>query len=113
MPAVFEISQGENGFCQFSFIDSKGERLLMSDMYEDKALAEKAIQDVRVGSLMSQFIAKGKTPGGEMFFVVKDNSGEVIAKSVLFNDEMRFDNALHQLKDNACIAEITYNGGLN
>ncbi len=88
-------------------------QLEKSPWQSERVLAEKAIQDVCVGSLMSQFIDKGKTPGGEMFSVVKDNSGEVIAKSVLFNDEMRFDNALHQLKDNACIAEITYNGGLN
>jgi hypothetical protein len=32
--------------------------------------------------------------------------GQILAKSVLFSSTMLFDNALHTVKDNACIAEI-------
>lgn len=112
MPATFAISAVEDGYCQFHLVDGEGGTLLMSAEYESRELAEKAIQDVRVGSLMSQLIAKGKTPDGGMFFVIKDNSGGVIAKSLLFDNEMQFDNALHHVKDNACVADITYAEGL-
>lgn len=113
MTATFSVSAANNGFYQFHLVDGKGEPLLISPEYESKELLEQAIQDVRVGSLMSQFIAKGKTPEGEMSFVIKDKTGSVIAKSMLFDNEMNFDNALHKVKDNACIAEITYSEAIS
>jgi uncharacterized protein YegP (UPF0339 family) len=79
---------------------------MMSGEYEDKAEAEQAIKDVQVGSLMSEQIAASRVPGGETFFVIKDASGQILVKSILFDSGMVFDNALHQVKDNACIAEI-------
>ena len=110
MSARFEISPTVESFCQFHFIDSQGDTVLLSGEYESRDLAEKAIQDVRVSSLISQQIAKGITPAGEMFFVIKNNGGQVIAKSVLYDNEMRFDNALHSVKENACIAKIDHIG---
>ena len=41
-----------------------------------------------------------------MFFVIKDKDGGVLVKSNLYTSSMKFDNALHLVKDNACIAEI-------
>lgn len=107
MAATFKITPLENSFYQFHLLDKQGQMLLMSAEYEDCKQAEEAIKEVRVGSLMSQQIAKGKTPDGGLFFVIKNNSGDVIAKSMLFDNEMQFDNALHNVKDNACIAEIS------
>lgn len=106
MPAVFELKTNDDGQYIFNFIDNKGEMLMMSGEYEDKTEAEKAINDVRVGSLMSEQIAAGQVPDGETFFVIKDSSGQVVVKSILFDSRMVFDNALHSVKDNACIAEI-------
>ena len=108
MPAIFEVKSNAEGLYEFNFINSKGSLVLMSAMFENKEQAEQAIKDVRVGSLMSQQIAKGKTPDGDCFFVIKDTGGNIIAKSVLFDNEMVFDNALHSVKDNACVAEIKY-----
>lgn len=108
MAAEFIVSPVDGGSFQFQLVNSQNEMLLVSAEFDNKLNAEKAIQDVRVGSLMSQQIAKGKTPEGEMFFVIKNNGGDVIAKSTLFDNEMRFDNALHHVKENACIAKITY-----
>lgn len=106
MSANFELANAESGAFTFRYVDSNGETLLLSGEHPSKAEAEQAIQGVRVGSLMSQQIAKGKTPEGQFFFVIKDNAGTVLAKSVLFENEMVFDNALHQVKDKACIAAI-------
>ncbi|MCG8313083.1 MAG: hypothetical protein MI976_07695 [Pseudomonadales bacterium] len=107
MAAIFELKTNADGLYEFHFINSKGKMVLMSAEYESKSDAEKAIKEVRVGSLMSQQIAKGKTRDGDSFFVIKDSMGNVIAKSVLFDNEMVFDAALHSVKDNACVAEIT------
>jgi len=106
MPAVFELKTNDDGQYIFNFIDSKGEMLMMSGEYEDKTEAENAINDVRVGSLMSEQISAGQVPDGETFFVIKDSHGQVLVKSILFDSRMVFDNALHSVKDNACIAEI-------
>jgi len=106
MPAVFELKSNDDGHYFFHFIDSKGDMLMMSGEYEDKAEAEQAIKDVKVGSLMSEQIAAGKVADGDTFFVIKDASGQILAKSILFDSGMVFDNALHAVKDNACVAEI-------
>ncbi len=108
MSALFKVTPVEEGYYQFHLLNGKGEMLLISPEFENRDFIEKAIQEVRVGSLMSQQIAKAKTAKGEMFFLIKDSSGTVIAKSDLFDDEMRFDNALHSVKENACIAEIAF-----
>lgn len=108
MPAEFKVLTITEGQCQFEFANAKGEQVILSTKFPDKEKAVKAIQDVRVGSMMSQFIAKGKTTQGEFYFIVKDTNGTELAKSISYNSEMQFDNALHNFRDNACIAEISY-----
>lgn len=106
MPAVFELKTNDDNQFYFHYLDSKGELLMMSGDYPDKEQAEQAIKDVRVGSLMSEQIAASKIPEGDTFFVIKDAKGDVLVKSILFNNELVFNNALHTVKDGACIAEI-------
>ena len=107
MPASFELKQNDEGQFYFHFLDRDGELIMMSGDYPDKQEAEQAIKDVRVGSLMSNQIAAGKVPDGESFFVIKNAGGRILVKSVLFDSQMVFDNALHSVKDNACVAEIS------
>lgn len=107
MTATFQIKSNDDGKYYFHFLDGSGNLLLMSGDYPDKEEAEQAIKDVQVGSLMSEQIAAGKVPAGDTFFVIKDARGDILVKSVLFDSRMVFDNALHAVKDNACVAEIT------
>lgn len=107
MAAAFKLTTVDDGFYQFSFFNGQGEQILVSPEFESQLLAEQAIQAVRVGSLMSQQIARGQTPDGDWFFMISDGDGQVIAKSKLFNNEMTFDNALHNVRENACVAEVT------
>lgn len=106
MSATFQIVQQEGSF-SFNLMSAAGEAMLLGGEFGSREDTEKAIQDVRVGSLMSQQIAAGKVASGETFFVIKDTSGQIIAKSLLFDNQMKFDAALHNVKDNACVAEIT------
>ncbi len=106
MPASFQLMSNDDGAYYFHFLNATGDLLMMSGQYEDKQDAEQAIKDVKVGSLMSEQIAAGKVPDGDTFFVIKDKDGDILVKSVLFDDQMIFDNALHAVKDNACVAEI-------
>lgn len=108
MEPYFEISVDSEGQFQFNLYNKSGELMLMGGQHDNQESAEQTIKEVRVGTLMSTQIAVGKTPAGEMFFVVKDGTGQVIAKSVLFASEMVFNNALHAVKDSACVAEIRY-----
>ena len=106
MPATFELKASDDNQYFFNFLNSKGELILISGDYDAKEEALQAIKEVRTGSLMSNQIAAGRVPDGETFFVIKDSTGAIIVKSVLYNSAMLFDNALHNVKDNACVAEI-------
>jgi hypothetical protein len=106
MPATFQLKTNDENQYSFSFVNSKGELILMSGDYDNKEEALQGIKEVRTGSLMSNQIAASKVPDGDTFFVIKDATGAIIVKSVLFNSNMVFDNALHIVKDNACVAEI-------
>ena len=106
MPAIFELKKNSDDQFYFHFLNANGELILMSGEYPEKEAAEQAIKDVKVGSLTANQLAAGKVPDGETFFVIKDTAGDVLAKSVLYDSRMVFDNALHTVKDNACVAEI-------
>ena len=106
MPAIFKLKTNDNNAFYFNFFNSSGELILLSGNYEKKEEAEKAIKEVQTGSLMSEQIAAGQVPEGNTFFVIKNAEGDVLVKSVLFDSRMIFDNALHSVKDNACIAEV-------
>ncbi len=106
MATVFQVRANEQKEYFFNLVDDQGEVLLLSADYPDREELNGVIADVRVGTLMSNQIAAGKTKSGEMFFLVKDGNGQVIAKSPLFSTRMSLDNALHSVKDNACVAEI-------
>ncbi len=101
----FKLNINGDRFFYFEFFGKQGDLLLMSGEYKSKADALQSIKDVQVGSLMSPQIAAGKTPDGGNFFVIKGQQGDILAKSVLFDSEMVFNNALHQVKDSACIAK--------
>lgn len=107
MPTTFELKTNDDNQYYFHLLDDNGELLMMSGDYPDKEAAENAIKDVQVGSLMSDQIAAGQVADGNTFFVIKDQAGDVLVKSVLFDSRMLFDNALHAVKDNTCIAEVT------
>lgn len=106
MSFVFSIKNSDSTNYCFELLDSDQQVLLISGDFDTPVAAEACIAQVKVGSLMGHQIAAGKTSNGEMFFVIKNEHGQIIAKSLLFTQQMDFDNALHQVKDNACIAEI-------
>lgn len=106
MASSFVLKKSDDGDIYFNFLDKDGEVVLISGNYPDKTLAEEAIKDLRVNSLMSQQLAAGKTPAGEQFFVVKGSDGAILVKSALYTSQMVMDNALHCVKDNVCVAEV-------
>lgn len=102
----FILKQNDEGEVYFNFLNKDGEVVLISGEYPDKAMAEAAIQDVKVNSLMSQQLAAGKTKEGGQFFVIKGTNGDILVKSAIYTSQMVMDNALHCVKDNVCIAEV-------
>lgn len=99
MPPVFELRKNDEDYYYFHFLNGEGELILLSAEYPEKASAEAAINDVRVGSLTANQIAAGRVAGGETFFVIKDTAGDVLVKSVLYNDRMRLLQR-NRLRDN-------------
>jgi uncharacterized protein YegP (UPF0339 family) len=106
MGSSFILKQNDEGEVYFNFLNKDGEVVLISGEYPDKAMAEAAIQDVKVNSLMSQQLAAGKTKDGGQFFVIKGTNGDILVKSAIYTSQMVMDNALHCVKDNVCIAEV-------
>ena len=106
MAISFELKSKENQDFFFTGLDSKGELILSSAPFSSKEEAERAIQDVRVGSMMSQNIAVGEGNEGGKYFAIKNMAGKILIKSVLFESELIFNNALHSVREGACIAEV-------
>lgn len=107
MSTRFLLTRDEEQRYFVNLVDTAGELLLIGGTYADRDEAEAAIKEIRVGTLMSNQIGASKTPKGETFFYIKNPTGQVIAKSQLFSSAMLFDNALHKVKDDTCIAELT------
>jgi uncharacterized protein len=105
MAIFFDIKRNDNQEFFFHLTSDQGELLLMSGEYPSREALDACIKEVKVGSLMGHQIAAGKVGSGETFFVIKDSNGQIIAKSALYANQMLFDNALHLVKDNSCIAE--------
>lgn len=105
MALSFELKTHDQNDFYFDTLDSEGELLLMSADFSTKEEAERAIQDVRVGSMMSQNISVGDSDG-KKFFVIKNQAGQILVKSILFDSEMVFNNALHSVREGACIAKV-------
>lgn len=106
MAISFQLkSNDENYF--FNALDANGELLLSSAKFSTKEEAERALQDVRVGSMMSQNIAIGDDSEGGKYFAIKNQAGKILVKSILYNSELVFNNALHSVRESACIAELS------
>ncbi|MBM95963.1 MAG: DUF1508 domain-containing protein [Oceanospirillaceae bacterium] len=108
MAAEFKVTSDEQGLFHFVYFNGRGERLMSGPTFSDRRLTDQAIQEVRVGSMMSQFISKGQTADGDLYFRISNQNGETVAQSVTFDNEMVFNNALHQVRDGACVATVTY-----
>ncbi len=106
MSSRFELKQDEDSKIYFNFLNSAGEVILMSASYPEKTLAEEAIKDLKMNSLMSQQLAAGRTKDGGQFFVIKGSNGDVLVKSALYTSQMVMDNALNCVKDNVCVADV-------
>lgn len=106
MSISFELKSNAGGSFFFTGLDAKGERLLSSAQFASKEEAERAIQDVRVGSMMSQNISVGDDSEGGKYFAIKNMAGQILVKSILFDSDMVFNNALHSVRESACIAEL-------
>ena len=104
MASRFLVKQNDAQEFTFEFVNQDDEVILLSAAYPDKESVLKAIEDVKLNSLMSQQLAAGKTPDGEQFFAIKGSDGYILTKSVLYTSQMLMDNALHCVKDNCCIA---------
>ena len=105
MAISFQINTEASDSFSFNALDKNGELLLIGADFPSKAQAEQAIQDVRVGSMMSQNIAVGESDGRK-YFVIKNQAGQILVKSILFDSELVFNNALHSVREGACIAEV-------
>lgn len=105
MAISFELFSKDPETFAFNALDGQGEIILFGSEYASKEETEQAIKDVQVGSMMSQNIAVGDDPEGRKFFVIKNQAGDVLVKSILFSNELDFNQTLHTVRDSACIAE--------
>jgi len=104
--SCFVLNKNEAGDIYFTFLNSVGEIVLISGFYDEKSSAEEAINEVKKNSLISQQLAAGRAKDGGQFFVIKGSDSDILVKSALYTSQMVMDNALHCVKDNACVAEV-------
>lgn len=105
MASTFELKQTPNHTFVFTYCNSKGDVLLTSPEFATKIDAERAIKEVRVGSMMSQMISVGVKEGAK-YFEIKNQQGQMLVRSIGLTSDLAFNNMLHAVRENACIAEV-------
>lgn len=107
MAATLRITQGtEKGTFRFSYITGTGEELMQSPTFSSKAELDQAVSDLRLGSMMSERISVVLGDDGRKYFQIENLRGQSISRSIGFDSEMLFNNALHSVRTDACVAQI-------
>ena len=105
MSARFLMTSDETNRFFVNLVDAKGELLLIGGTYSGRDEAEAAVKRNTRRYTHEQSNRRQQNPSGDTFSILKpQRPGH--RQSQLFTSAMAFDNALHQVKDNTCIAEL-------
>ncbi|MGI9546944.1 MAG: DUF1508 domain-containing protein [Flavobacteriaceae bacterium] len=96
---MIEIIKGENNTFQFSLKTADGQTLLESIDFESREEIEQTIGQL-TSLTPSQIPFERKTNySGNFLFNLKDQSGRIIGKSMLYNSEAGMENGITNLKN--------------
>ncbi|GAB4139785.1 MAG: hypothetical protein Fur0037_06150 [Planctomycetota bacterium] len=101
MAPKFEIVQDEEGKFRFHFKDDEGQVRLRSLPFKSKINAQTAVAKMRDLLLREEHVVRHSRPGGEFFFTVKNQNGEVVARSEFADSESRLESLVASVRESA------------
>jgi uncharacterized protein YegP (UPF0339 family) len=102
----FELKQGPSGKFMFSLKAGNGQVILVSELYESKAAAEKGIASVRKNADEDGRYERRVASNGEPYFVLKAANGQIIGQSETYSGEAAMENGIASVKNHAPAAEL-------
>lgn len=106
MTPKFEIVQENTGKFAFHLKDNGGQVQLSSLSYSGKISAQTDVARVRKWIDDDHRVVRHARPSGEFFFVVKNDDGEVVARSVMAQSESHLEELVQQVRSQAATAAL-------
>jgi uncharacterized protein YegP (UPF0339 family) len=106
MTPKFEIVQDDSGKFTFHYKDKGGQVQLSSLTYSGKISAQTDVARVRKWLADDQRVVRHTRPNGEFFFTVKNEDGEVVARSMATTSEAHLEQLVQQVRTEAHTAAL-------
>lgn len=106
MAPKFEIVQDDSGKFSFQYKDKGGQVQFSSLAYTGKISAQTDVARVRKWLADDQRVVRHSRPNGEFFFTVKNDSGEVVARSIATASESHLEELVQQVRGEAHTAAL-------
>lgn len=106
MAGKFTIYKTDSGKFRFNLKATNGEIILVSELYNAKASAQKGIESVRKHSADPKFFENRADKAGKPYFVLKAGNHEIIGVGESYSDEKARDNGKKSVTKNAATAVV-------
>jgi uncharacterized protein len=101
MAGKFELNKSKNDKYFFSLLASNGQKILGSEMYEEKASALNGIESVKKNAADDGRFERLVAKNGSPYFSLKAGNGQVIGSSEMYSSASSRDNGIASCKTNA------------
>lgn len=98
-PGEFDITRGKDGQWYFNGVGARGERLLLSEGYVEKASALNGILSVEENGVYTENYEVQQTVDGDWIFVLRAGNNQVIAESGLYRSQADAEAAITEARD--------------
>lgn len=110
MKGYYKIKTTEGGKFRFNLHAGNHEIILTSQLYADKASAEKGIASVRANGAEEARFERKLSAKGEPYFLLKAANGQIIGTSEMYSSEAARDNGVQSVR-NHCATETVKEEG--
>ncbi len=107
MAAKFELKTAKDGQFMFNLKAANGEVILTSELYRQKASAEKGIESVRKNVSREGAFEPRTNARGEPYFLLKATNGQEIGRSEYYSSNAAMQNGIASVQKNAPEAKVT------
>lgn len=105
MAGWYQLKHSGDKF-MFNLVASNGQVVLTSQMYANRAGAEKGIASVQANCADAGRFESKVSAAGQPYFVLKAANGQVIGTSQMYKSEASRDNGIHSVQANGASTAI-------
>lgn len=105
MKGYYTIKTAEGGKIHYTLHAGNHEIILCSQLYTEKANAEKGIESTRANGTHESRFERKLSAKGEPYFLLKAPNGQIIGTSEMYGSEASRDNGIRSVVTN-CISAI-------